>query len=644
MVRRLPLGVVLASLSGGLALLVLLAILPATLGSLEEMVTEAARARVELAAIGAREAVLREQQLAATAAHLLAERPTLGRLLAERETSAAELVAFVERFRVTGDLFLVAVVGPDGPVVVSPANLPWSVVEPAGVRWIDDLGVVAVASTPIATTEGLAAVVARRLEGGRRAAIAQQVGLPTTFTTVPSPAASVGRGSREVGDGVWIEVHLEPELIEAPMRRARQQIVFAVVVAALAAIAVGVWGGRYVAAPLHRLRRAAEKIGSGDLRTAVEPADGLEAGALARAMEDMRRRVGLLAADLTRREAEAQALLSGTVEGVFAVGIDRKIEYLNPQAAAILGVEVEQALGRFCGDMLWRSARERRPCESHCPIVHARSRGSSRAVETLDLPSGRRTVVITSAPPAGGRQVQVMRDETEIEAARRSRDIVLANVSHELKTPLAAQLASLELLRDGIDALDAEAKRALVGSLERSTRRLALLIDNLLESVRIETGQTTLRRGPVDLGSVAEEATVSLAPLLAQRGQGLRLTVQEDLPTVLGDTTELGQVLVNLLANAHKYAPESSSIEVDVATRAGWVIVTVDDEGSGVASSASSSIFDRYRRGVVDARGLGLGLWIAKSIVVRHGGTIEAGSSPAGGARFTVSIPVGGGA
>ena len=101
-----------------------------------------------------------------------------------------------------------------------------------------------------------------------------------------------------------------------------------------------------------------------------------------------------------------------------------------------------------------------------------------------------RRVVIASAPPsADGLQVQVLRDETELEAARRTRDTVLANISHEFRTPLAAQLASIELLRDGIGSMSVEGQRELVSSLQRGTQRLAWLIDNLLESVRIESGQ-----------------------------------------------------------------------------------------------------------------------------------------------------------
>jgi len=340
-------------------------------------------------------------------------------------------------------------------------------------------------------------------------------------------------------------------------------------------------------------------------------------------------------------EAEARSLLEGMVEGVFAVDAERRIESLNPQAARLLGLQAGDVLGRFCGDVLRPlGADGTRPCERDCPIVHARSRGSSKAVEHLQLPDGTRTVVVTSAPPNGGRQVQLVRDETEGEAARRSRDAVLANVSHELKTPLAAQMASIQLLQDALEGEGSPQAAELVDSLERSTLRLSRLIDNLLESVRIETGRGTLRRVPVDLRSIVTEAEAVMGPLLRQRGQELSLDLPDVPAQVSGDPTQLTQVFVNLMANAHKFSPEGATLRVGVACEDGGARAWVEDSGPGIAQAERAAVFDHYYRGDPGAaEGMGLGLWIVKAIVERHGGSVEAGSAEAGGARFTVRLP-----
>jgi signal transduction histidine kinase len=267
-----------------------------------------------------------------------------------------------------------------------------------------------------------------------------------------------------------------------------------------------------------------------------------------------------------------------------------------------------------------------------------------------------RSVVITSSAPSGdegGRQFQVMRDETELEATRRLRDAVIANISHEFRTPLSAQLASIEMLRDRLGEGDNPDVVALVLSLERGTLRLAQLIDNLLESVRIEGGQDSIRRRPVALDEVVQEAAALTGPLIEQRRQRLLVELPYPLPPVTGDATRLVQVFVNLLANANKFAPAGSAISVGGAVEGGEVVLWVEDEGPGLPVGRGSTVFDRFVRapGRTDEdepeqSGMGLGLWIVRSIVERHGGRVEArvaggGAAEAGrpGTRICVILP-----
>jgi K+-sensing histidine kinase KdpD len=360
----------------------------------------------------------------------------------------------------------------------------------------------------------------------------------------------------------------------------------------------------------------------------------------------MRRNLIDLTATLRRREAEAQALLAGVVEGVFAVDAQRNVRYLNPQAARMLGVEPTAAVGRFCGDVLRPcGASGQRPCESACPIIAARQSGRAQATEILATDSGsQRTVVITSAGLVDGMQVQVMRDETELEAVRRARDSILANISHEFRTPLAAQQASIELLRDGLADMPREKLEELVDSLQRGTLRLTRLIDNLLESVRIESGQLGIRRQPAELAQVVEDAQELIAGLLTQRRQTLRVELPADLPTLQADAQRLTQVVTNLLANANKFAPDGSEIVIGATARSGSELdFWIEDAGPGVPSGDGGSIFARFYRSAdqePEPRGLGLGLWIVKSIVDRHGGRIGVERTAAGRTRFTVTLPM----
>jgi signal transduction histidine kinase len=226
----------------------------------------------------------------------------------------------------------------------------------------------------------------------------------------------------------------------------------------------------------------------------------------------------------------------------------------------------------------------------------------------------------------GDTMEQARRNLLELKAARRIRDTILANISHEFRTPLAAQLASIELLRDEIDTMPHAAQAQLVRSLEHGAHRLAWLIDNLLESVRIESGQLGIRRQPVSLAAVVDSARQLVEPLLDRRGQSLAVHRLEGLARITGDRERLVQVFVNLLANASKFAPRESRIRVAAESLpADHIRIWVEDEGPGPEDVADATLFDAFRRSSGDdpeQSGLGLGLYIVKSIVERHGGRV----------------------
>ena len=442
-----------------------------------------------------------------------------------------------------------------------------------------------------------------------------------------------------------IETRLPVAAVESAVDAlTRQLLVVALLLGVLAGLA-GILLGRWVANPVRDLTAAASRLGQGDFSTSIPASGAAEVGMLARTMEDMRRSLVELTGTLRSREAEAEAVLDGIVEGVYAVDGERRIRYLNPRAAELLGVSAAAAVGQFCGDVLKpRGKNGVLPCERDCPILQARTQSSAQVTEHLATKAGAvRTTVITSSSMVDGLQVQVIRDETELEGVRRARDSILANISHEFRTPLAAQLASIELLRDGLDTLEPRARHDLVLSLERGTVRLTRLIDNLLESVRIESGQLGVRHQSVALADIVDQARSLIEALMTQRKQLLHLELPESLPSIDGDGPRLTQVFVNLLANASKFAPEGSMIRVGARLHGAQLEAWVEDEGVGAPDLADTAIFDRFYRGKgeePEPSGLGLGLWIVKSIVERHGGSVSAGRTTEGRTRFSVLLPV----
>jgi signal transduction histidine kinase len=191
--------------------------------------------------------------------------------------------------------------------------------------------------------------------------------------------------------------------------------------------------------------------------------------------------------------------------------------------------------------------------------------------------------------------------------------------------------------------MDEQAQRELVGSLQRGTQRLTWLIDNLLESVRIEAGQLGIRNQEVVFDDVVVAARELIEPLFEQREQRLELAIAPDTPVIRGDQQRLTQVLVNLLANANKFSPPGTAIRIVARAAAGGLEFAVEDEGLGPEDPDDSGLFDRFRRsgGEHDPNesGLGLGLFIVRSIVARHGGTVRIERTPERRTRAIVSLP-----
>ncbi len=642
---------------------------------------------VQLAGASAREEITRMAEDTLTYARVLAERPPLRRLIAEPGREG--LSPFLRRFCETSGLDACIVFDGAQVVAASGIELPWpqlfAVAQEQGERFMavppgTQVSVVGAVSKLPGQYTSFSIMVVHLLDDSLAKVLSAHAGLPVQlinyrafnatpdneFTSLHSQAMTDGRFAVQridslglyassfpvfssSGEGIaLIETRSSASATDAVVSQLVWRLILTAFAFAILALVGGVLLGWRVTRPAEALTDAAVRLGQGDFATSIPTGGPAEIGQLARTMDDMRRNLLDLNSELRHREAEAQVVLEAVVEGVYAVDQERNIRYLNPQAARLLGVEAADVIGKFCGDVLKPggppgSPGGTRPCTTTaCPILRARQAGSAQSVEQLQTRSGTRHTVITSSRVVNGLQVQVLRDETDLEGVRRARDTVLANVSHEFRTPLAAQLASIELLREGLKTSSPEQLEELVLSLERGTLRLTRLIDNLLESVRIESGQLDVRRQSVELGDVIDDARVLVEALLRQRQQ----TLEVDLPAGLalqGDATRLTQVFVNLIANASKFAPANTAVRVGASTDGMLISAWVEDAGPGLPEGDAVSIFERFKRGGTaepEPGGLGLGLWISRSIVERHGGGITAGRTAEGHTRFTLTLPV----
>jgi signal transduction histidine kinase len=228
----------------------------------------------------------------------------------------------------------------------------------------------------------------------------------------------------------------------------------------------------------------------------------------------------------------------------------------------------------------------------------------------------------------------------ELETLERSRRDLVANVSHELKTPITAIRAHLENVLDGVERAEPATLAVMLGQVER----LGRLVDQLLELSKLESGEVPLRREPVALRPLVDELLSEVAVGVAGRSLELGNEVPDDLVPVRADRERLHQVLFNLVDNAVRFTPDGGSVTVAARRDGGSVEVSVADTGIGIAAEHLPRLFERfYRADQARARedgGTGIGLAIARSVVEAHGGTISASSEPGRGSVFRFDLPV----
>jgi signal transduction histidine kinase len=231
----------------------------------------------------------------------------------------------------------------------------------------------------------------------------------------------------------------------------------------------------------------------------------------------------------------------------------------------------------------------------------------------------------------------------EAEAANRAKDVFLATLSHEMRTPLNAIVGWLSILRD--EDAETEHFQEALNVIERNTRAQVQLIDDVLDVSRIVSGKLHVEIRPCELPDVINAGINAMRP--AAEARGITLNVQLD-PSVTGvwcDSVRIQQVVWNLVSNAVKFTPKGGRVDVTLSREQSSFQLRVSDNGQGISSELLPQIFDRFRQADSSTRrkfaGLGLGLSIVKHIVEAHGGTVEAQSQGEGkGSTFTVRLPV----
>jgi two-component system, OmpR family, phosphate regulon sensor histidine kinase PhoR len=370
-------------------------------------------------------------------------------------------------------------------------------------------------------------------------------------------------------------------------------------------------------------------------RAREQPAD--ELGRLGRAINDMAADLRTRLAALARERDERERILAHMSDGVALVDAADRVVHANRSIATILGAAMTPAAGTSFQDFA-------RSPELADLLRAARTHEQPMELDLRLWTPEQRRVRVTATRLHGsedGAVILVLHDLTEVELLNQVRQDFVANVSHELKTPLTSVRGYAETLLDG-GLEDAEHRDGFVRIIRDQATRLESLVEDLLSLAELERPDTRLRLEPFDLRDSVQRQCAILAGPAERAGLELRLESGPPVP-VVADRLRVDQVIANLIDNALKYT-ERGGVRIRIGTADAQVWCEVQDTGSGIPVEDLSRVFERFYR-VDKARsrekgGTGLGLAIVKHILALHGGRITAASTVGEGSTFRFELPL----
>jgi two-component system, OmpR family, phosphate regulon sensor histidine kinase PhoR len=446
---------------------------------------------------------------------------------------------------------------------------------------------------------------------------------------------------------LYLRLGLPMTTLEQELTKLKRNLTLAFGSAFLIAVGLSIWLARSLTKPLSDMATAARQLAGGNYSVRIQTSSRDEVGLLAATLNHMTDELRSKIEELSEDRAQLLAMLTSMVEGVMVLDYKGRILQVNPALERMFGVTRAETRGRPSLEVFGHS-------ELNALVSSVLATRTGQKDEIILTPSGR--CLDVEASVAGGEQdneacaVLVFHDITELRRLENIRKDFVANVSHELRTPLTSIKGYVEALLDG-GKDDPETSVRFLEIILKQSDRLNLILEDLLQLSKIESGQLQFKKEPLHIGSVIERTIAMIKPLAEKKQHRLRSQVAADLPLISGDEERLVQVLANLLDNAIKYTPEGGQITVAArrispsraeAPRTS-IELTVTDTGIGIPEQDRPRVFERFYR-VDKARsrelgGTGLGLAIVRHIVEGHGGQIWVEGNMPTGSRFVVRLP-----
>ncbi len=453
----------------------------------------------------------------------------------------------------------------------------------------------------------------------------------TLYRDMMYVAAAVGPQGATVGVA---RVALPMTEVNGAMGHVNLVIAIGAVVAAGLGILLALLITRVTVEPIKRLTFVTREMAEGRLDQEVTTMSRDEVGELSRAFNRMAARLKEAMAQVTAERDRMAIVLASMGDAIFVLDGEGRVTMTNRAADKLLQVPREAAIGRHFIEAVRDHEMD--------ALVQRCLAGGEQQSGLVPLRSGKLLLGIVATPfqqKAGC--LVLVQDLTEVRKQETVRRDLVANLSHELRTPIASIKALGETLRDGA-ARDPAVAADYLDRINAEADRLAQMVQEMGELSRIESGEAPLQRGPVNTAGVVARVADRLRPQAERAGLQMGLDVSPDLPMVFADEARLEQVLVNLVHNAIKFTPPGGKVDISARTEGDGLAISVSDTGVGIPEDDLPRVFERFYK-ADKARaggGTGLGLAIAKHVVEAHGGRIWVESVEGRGATFSFSLPL----
>ena len=451
-------------------------------------------------------------------------------------------------------------------------------------------------------------------------------------------------------------------------------------------ILIAWWAAQRIATPILKVAQAARSIGQGEFDSEITVDSDNEVGVLAEEFNEMRRNLKNAVDRLTQEEKKLTAIVDNLGEGLIVVEPTGRVLYVNPVAERLLDlgnttdyenfIAVDTANSTIC----WTKTLEkggdtktdkrtvnmkilsfsRREVAQHQTVFANATRAFVVEVDVNgnQQDSDRSRVLRIIASHFSDEHnnivgtVYVFDDITNEHEIEKMKSEFVSLVSHELRTPLTSIIGFISLILDGKTGKINQKQYESLSRAHRQSKRLAALINDLLDISRIEAGRVEMKQEQVQIGRIAKRRIEELRPQADEKAVSLFFEAQSNLPPMIGDADRIGQIFINLIGNAIKFTPNDGKVTIRISkslqngSATDGFHVEVIDTGPGIPPEDREKVFDKFRQlGSVQARkpqsGTGLGLSIAAGIVEAHGGRLWVDTGENGrGSNFQFFVPL----